>query len=192
MKKKLLKSKISEYVELSDTQWSDFNKILKESYFKPGDMFLKPGENCDLIGFIEDGVFRHYIIDDKGNEKTTDFCIKGEFTGSTDPFNLGVFNQYWIEALTQSTVITFNSQDLVQFLESNKSIGDILSKIMLPLLKQKSEREIDLLTKDATGRYESFLKRFPSLDREINQYYIASYIGVSPETLSRIKKRYHS
>lgn len=184
-----LKAKISEYINLTDKQWNDFSKIHKTIVLEPGDFFLKPGDENSLIAFIQQGVFRHYVIDDKGNEKTTDFCIEGEFTGATDPFKPEINDKYWIEALTESKIITFSSRDLLNYLEKNREIGDVLSKIMLPLLVQKNEREIDLLTKDALGKYRSFLERFPSLEGKINQYYIASYLGISPETLSRIRKK---
>lgn len=184
-----LQSKISQYIKLSKKQWEDFSKLHTVKEIKPGHYLLKPGERNNLIAYIEQGIFRHYIIDDKGNEKTTDFCVEGEFTGATDPFKPEINTTFWIEALTDSKIITFRSEDLLHYLELNKDIGDILSRIMLPLLVQKNEREIELLTQDALGKYKAFLNRYPTLDGKINQYYIASYLGISPETLSRIRKK---
>lgn len=184
-----LKEKISNYIKLTDKQWDEFSQLHIIVELKPGDYFLKPGEENNLIAYIEQGIFRHYIIDEKGNEKTTDFCIEGEFTGTTDPFNPIINSTFWIEALTESKIVTFRADHLLNYLEKNKDIGDILSRIMLPLLVQKNEREIELLTQDALGRYKSFLNRYPTLDGKINQYYIASYLGISPETLSRIRKK---
>lgn len=184
-----LRNTLLKYIIFSDQQWETFYKILTTKKYKPGEYIIKPGENSGVIGYINKGIVRHYVIDDKGNDKTTDFCIEGEFTGTTNPFDTNKTNPYWIEALTNVEIDIMKSQDLIKFLEENKNIGDVLSKIMLPLINLKAEREMDLLTKDALGRYQSFLKRFPTLEGKISQYYIASYLGISPETLSRIKKK---
>lgn len=184
-----LRNTLLKHIIFSDQQWEAFCKILTTKKFKSGEYVIKPGENCGIIGYIKKGIVRHYVIDNKGNDKTTDFCIEGEFTGTTNPFDMDKVNPYWIEALTDIEIVIMKSSDLITFLEENEGLGDVLSKIMLPLINLKAEREMDLLTKDALGRYKSFLDRFPTLEGKISQYYIASYLGISPETLSRVKKK---
>lgn len=183
--------KFKEYIfnlcSITENQWNDFEEILSLKRLSSNEYFIKPGSTSGEIGFILKGVLRHYIIDELGNEITTDFCVADEFTGLPNPFIQSDNNPYSIEALTESELIVFSPDRLDSFFEKHPNLKSVLNSIMIEYIDLKCNRERDLLSFDAKGRYLQFLKRFPGLD--IPQYYIASYLGVTPETLSRLKSK---
>lgn len=180
---------INNLYSLEEAELDQFLKITNVLKLNKGDFYIKPGLNKQQIGFINSGIVRHFIVSEQGDEVTTDFCVEGEFTSVPNPFSDKVDNSYWIEALTPVEVISFKASEIERLAENYPAVDKIIRKIMVPYFEDKGKREIELLTVDALERYKKFLKRYPGVENQIPQYYIASYLGISPETLSRIKKR---
>lgn len=184
-----LMSIISTLFPIEATELEQFFEITEVIKLNKGDFFIKPGLNDGGIGFINDGIVRHFVYSEHGDDVTTDFCVKNEFTSIPNPFNSNGNNPYWIEALTPVEIISFKAADIENMADEYPAVDKIIRKIMIPYMEDKGKREIELLTVDALERYKKFLKRYPGVESQIPQYYIASYLGISPETLSRIKKR---
>jgi len=150
-----------------------------------GKLFAREGEHVKNIGFLNSGIVRIFYLDENGNEWNKAFLEKNSFLLSN--INLEEKAEVYFEAITSCeiliTPISFFVDGLKEYPELNKVYQYQLGK----LFKRKSEREIDLLKLTAKDRYLKFKENFPHLLKIIPQYHIASYLGITPTQLSRIK-----
>jgi len=149
-----------------------------------GEVFHRPGQERREIGFILGGVVRHYLLDGRGRERTTDFCSAGEFTGSLEGADDEVT---WFASVGESELAVADSGPFLAAIGENAGLQKAFSAIMLGYFRMKARREAELLGLGPAQRYERFLSNFPGLSEGLPQYLIASYLGVAPETLSRIR-----
>lgn len=155
---------------------------------KKGEYFTKAGEIPRRIGIVLKGVFRYCYITPKGKEYTKYFCTENQFIVSYSAAIQNKESLYFIQALEDSEILSARFNDFFSRSDSLE-FGQLASRKMAEkLLAEKVERESDLLLLDAKERYVKFIKKHPQLINRVNQYYIASYLGISPESLSRIRK----
>ena len=149
--------------------------------------FLKVKGSIDThVYFIESGSLRIFVLDNF-EEQVIRFGYKGNLLVSLDSFFTGKPSDLYIQAIKKTVVKVITKPQLDHFLsiDANKNIW---TQILENLVVQQLEREIDLLTNSPKERYERVLKRSPQLFQEIPNRHIASYLRMSAETLSRLKK----
>jgi len=138
--------------------------------------------------FLKDGITRHYFTDRKGNDVTKNFSTgPATFMYSISSFITQEPGIVQCETLSDAELYEvdyLSFQKLLKNPEFNTFWNNKLSKFIV----KKENKEISLLRDDATTRYQTFLNDFPGLLNKIPHYYIASYLSISPETLSRIRK----
>ncbi|MBN2434569.1 MAG: Crp/Fnr family transcriptional regulator [Spirochaetes bacterium] len=160
-----------------------------EEYIK-NDILLREGERDDRVFFIVTGGVRHYCIDIDGKEQTTDFCVEGEFSGT---FNFEMSNiplsEQWIAVFEKSIIATAEKQKITGLLTSDTVLMQIFNDIIASYYKVKLIREKYLLMSDLDSRYSCFEANHSSLVNRVPFYQIASFLGMTPETLSRIRTR---
>lgn len=183
-----IKKFIDHIYPMSGTDWNFFSSKLQKQTLKKNATLIKIGEIENYLSFISEGIVRFYIPLEE-SELTFGFLFENEFVTAYDSFITQTPSQYQIEALTNTTLwrISFNDlQEVYSKTESGNVIGRRMAENMFLI---KSKREIALLSKTAEERYlDLFLER-PKLLKQIPLKYIASYIGVTPQALSRIRKR---
>lgn len=158
------------------------NKKLKRNEF------LKlPGTKDTNVYFVEEGSIRIFI-DDDNEERIIRFGYKGNIIVSLDSFLSDKPSEFYIQAIKSSTVKVASRKDFYTFVNSNIENLKLWNSILEDLVLQQIEREKDLLYNSPKIRYERVLKRSPQLFQEIPNKYIANYLRMSPETLSRLKK----
>lgn len=176
------------FAKQSEEDWDYFNsKITPESYSKKS-LVLKKGNIERYLSFVETGILRLYIPKTE-NDITFGFVFPGGFISAYDSFLTQTPSQYEIQALTNTKLWRIHYTDL-QDVYANTQIGNELGrKNAESLFLLKSQREISLLTTTAEERYLALFSQRPELIKHIPLKYIASYIGVTPQALSRIRKR---
>ncbi|HET8860968.1 Crp/Fnr family transcriptional regulator [Marivirga sp.] len=184
--------KLQEYLKtfnkFSDKELEDALSFFYQEKLKKGDFYLKEGQYSNKVSFIESGLFRlFYQVD--GEEKITLFFSEGEFM--TDYF--GYLTQSPsvrpIQALEDSTIYSIDRDNLNQLFNDSKNwerVGRILAESAYVTSVHRANR---LLHDDYDTRLSTFIKESPSLIQRVPQYMIASYLNMTPETLSRVKKR---
>jgi len=169
-------------LELLQTQLSWQTKELKRNEF------LKTSGTTDTnIYFVEEGSVRIFIVD-KDEERIIRFGYQGNIIVSLDSFLSGKPSEFYIQAIKTSTVKVASKKDFYEFINSSNENLKLWNSILEDLVLQQIEREKDLLYSSPKIRYERVLKRSPKLFQEIPNKYIANYLRMSPETLSRLKK----
>jgi CRP-like cAMP-binding protein len=155
---------------------------------KKGEFLLREGELSKYSVFVASGCLRTYTIDDTGKEHILQFSPENWWTGDMS-FTSDVPSRCFIEALEDSEVLL---TELSSIQKLNKHIPASAAQYETALQKSveaKNQRIISSLSATAEERYNDFVKKYPSLLQRVPQHMIASYLGISPETLSRIRKQ---
>lgn len=154
---------------------------------RAGQHFLKAGEQASEVVLVLSGALREYYVLPDGSERTRNFGLPGDFAGSLDDLLSNGPSKVWIVA-EQDTVLITSSWLLYQRLVATHPMWTRFSRVMAERLYQiKAQREYELLALDAQARYRAALSRWPQLEALYTQRDIASYIGVTPVHLSRLR-----
>ena len=137
--------------------------------------------------FVVSGSLRVYI-NEAEEEHTIRFGYENSFFGALDSFITNEPSVYTIQALRQSTVKVISKDRFMELVNQSEQNLQMWHQVLSQLVYSQMERELDLLTSSPEQRYERVLKRSPQLFQEVPHKYIASYLRMTPETLSRIKK----
>ena len=156
--------------------------------YKKNEVFLREGETCNKLLFCHKGAFR-YFLTKEGNDFTKDFCLD-----TTNPFctNYTSFltqtpSLINISSLENSVVSVWSEGYIRELFETLPWLV-FARKIAELLFIRKEKREISLLLDSAEERYQKFTKEFKDVMQRVPQYHIASYLGITPESLSRIRR----
>lgn len=156
---------------------------------KKGDYFLKQGDKSSKIAFVSNGLFRMTYLTEDGKEFTKSFFSENNMLISYCSLIELRESSFSIEALEDSTLVIFDYYDFKPLLDNEISWNKLLLVILGKAFCKKEEREREFLTYDAQTRYKSFVNSYPNLTNRIKQHILASYLGITPEALSSIKKR---
>lgn len=149
--------------------------------------FLKTKGSVDTnIYYIESGSVRVFVLDDD-EEQTIRLGYKGNLVVSLDSFLTGNPSELFIQAI-KKTVLRIIPKSQINFFLTSETNRKLWIGILETLVLQQLEREIDILTSSPGERYQRVLRRSPQLFQEVPHRYIASYLRMTPETLSRLKK----
>ncbi|MGN7783197.1 Crp/Fnr family transcriptional regulator [Niabella sp. 22666] len=153
-----------------------------------GDFLKKAGSTDTHIYYIEEGTVYAYIVDGE-EERIVRFGYKGNIIVSLDSFLTESPSEFYIQAIKKCRVKIVTKNSFTRFIAQNEKGAALWTKMLENLVIQQIEREKDLLIQSPRERYERVLKRSPQLFQEVANKYIAAYLRMSPETLSRLKKR---
>lgn len=153
---------------------------------KRGDFLTRPGSVDLNVYWLVSGALHVYMIEEN-EAHSIRFGYRNNVIVAMDCFLTGAPTQFYMESLKQSTLKRISKQRLIAFLKSSEEGLSLWTEMLQGLILQQMEREIDLLTTSPTERYERVFSRSPQLFQEIPLKYIASYLRMTPETLSRIR-----
>ena len=139
------------------------------------------------IFYIEEGSVQVYVTE-QDEEQIIRFGYAGNIIVALDSFLTGKPTSFYMQAIKKTKVHIIRKEAFMQWIDSDMAHTRLWAKLMEDLVVQQMEREIDLLTTAPRARYERVLARSPQLFQQIPNKYIASYLRMSPETLSRLKK----
>lgn len=156
--------------------------------FKRGDYIFRAGSTTTEVYFIREGSVM--VSCDLGQDagQIIRFGYSGSLITALDTYLSGKASIYNIEAIRQTTVYIISRTEMERFWNSNTERQQLWKSIIEALVLQQMEREIDLLIAEPKLRYQRVLERSPQLFQEVPQKYIANYLRMTPETLSRLQK----
>ncbi|WP_372976242.1 Crp/Fnr family transcriptional regulator [Mucilaginibacter sp.] len=179
---------IQKVIALSPEEIAIVTTLFKEKTFKKGEYFLEEGRICRQVGFVAKGLLRYYINHD-GEEKIYDFSQENEFVCNYESFLPQAPSSKNIQALEDSIIFVISHADLQVFYATVRG-GERFGRVAIEAVFVKLLQDISSLYMETPElRYERFLKNHADLQQRISQYHIASFVGVKPQSLSRIRKR---
>jgi len=185
---KTLLNAIANVVPLSERDKQVIQKLFERKEIAKDDYFVKEGQVCKHAAFILKGLMRFYI-NLNGEEKTYAFREEKKFVSNYQSFIPQIPSQQNIQALEDCEILTINYENLQKFY-ANVSHGERFGRLMVENIFIEILKELNsFYTDTAEQRYERFMISYPGLQQRIPQYHIASYVGVKPQSLSRIRKR---
>src|SRR3954462_13203668 len=157
-------------------------ELRKDEYFS------EAGKISRQVGFIIEGVTRVCYYNNKGEEITKYFIDENNLVVDIESFNNEICSSAYVQAITDCKFICFNKRDWQELLITIIGWDAIVNRIISKALIQKVERRSPLITEDATERYLKFLDIYPNVVNRVPLAYVASYLGITQSSLSRIRK----
>jgi CRP-like cAMP-binding protein len=150
---------------------------------------LQSGDVCQQLFFVRSGCVRVSIAGQSGDDITCYFGMEGQFVANYESFLTGKPSPYSLQCLEDCTLLAIDRKGLQELYEHVR-YGDRIGRLMAEhLFIDTIERLTSFYTETPEQRYQQFLSAYPGLIQRIPQHYIATYIGVRPQSLSRIKRR---
>ena len=180
---------IQKYVNLPDEELSLFDSFYKPHFYPKKTILLKAGEICQFEAFVVKGCLKTYFIDETGCEVILTFATENWWVSDISSFYEHKPSKMYIETLEDSELLLIspeNKEALLQKLPVLERAFRIMIQRHLSVLQERLFGNIALSAQD---RYELFLEKYPTLPQRVPQHLIASYLGISPESLSRIRKK---
>ena len=167
---------------------------LIQSCFKPfsldkGSFFLREGEINKHVGFINQGLVRYFVYKDE-EESTFEFTKEGDFIADYQSFNNQTISKQNIQAIEDCELLIINYIDAQEMFNSIKNGNLIGRKIIEHRFGVIVNSLLAIYMQSHEERYKNFLQQYSDLSQRIPQYHIASYVGVKPPSLSRIRRRF--
>lgn len=183
-----IKSYFRKYADFSEQDWLIISSRFIRQEFPKKTLILRQGQVEDYVSFIEEGVIRYYIPKEN-KEITFELTFSNDFMGAYDSFLTRLPSVYHIETITPTKLWRLSYQD-VQKIYQETERGNLIGRLANEkMFLEKIKREISLLNETAEQRYLNLFTEQPDLIKKIPLQYIASYIGITPQALSRIRRR---
>jgi len=173
---------------LADEQFEFIKALFIPKKVQKGEFLLRAGDMAKYGMFVASGCLRTYTLDSKGKEHILQFSPQDWWTGDMGSMVNNLPSQWFIDAVEDSEILLFDDTALQKLNRYIPQSAAMYETALKKSLVAQNQRIISTLTATAEERYNEFLKKYPSLLQRVPQHMIASYLGVSPETLSRIRK----
>lgn len=181
-------SQLDSYIPLETWEKTRIEEVFQPEKVKRKGKLLKAGEVCQHYFFIVSGCFRMFGVDDKGFEHNIQFAAETDWIADISSFYSGNKSQLNIEALEASEILKIQQQDLYRLFEEIPKLNRIFKVNIELSYIELQNRVLQNFSSTAEQRYLSFLKHYPHLSNRLPNIQIASYIGITPEFLSKIRK----
>ncbi len=184
-----MRNSLEERLQTPISDWAEFAGLFSLRTLRAGEPWVSAGEMCSHFCFIASGLMRVFYIDQHGHEVNEGFYPQGDLLGPISALLSGTPCQYFMEALEASELLV---ADYHQFHRLGYDRPEWLRfeiKLLQQLYLRAVRRDAKLLLGGAEQRYRWFCREYPDLVNRIPQYQIASYLGVTPVTLSRIRSK---
>jgi CRP-like cAMP-binding protein len=179
---------ILQFGQLNQQQIDFILGKIKTLELKKDEYFSEAGKVPKYVGFVVEGVFRFCYYNNRGEEVTNYFVDEGNFVVDNEKYESQIAAAEYVQAVTDCKVLVFNKKDWDEI--SNTIVGwDMMKANMVKkCLTLAMERRSPLVSEDATTRYLSFIHAFPNLINRIPLSHVASYLGITQQSLSRIRR----
>ena len=184
-----LQKKINETINISDAEFEFAKTLFIPKKLRKKRFLLHDGDPCIYTTFVEKGLLRTFRIDDKGNEHILQFGMQGWWVADLYSFLTGEASEYNIEALEDSELLLITKPSWDKLLNEVPAFEHYFRILIQNNLIATQRRLMGTMSTTAEERYNKLLQEFPDIAQRVPQHMIASYIGVTRETLSRLRSQ---
>lgn len=177
---------------LPEKELQELVNISKHKTIQKGNYFISEGQIPRKMAFIIKGLLRYVYTHENGNEFTKNIIAEKNFVSSYSAMIYDTPSYFSVEALEDTEIFEIDYADWLGIKEKNPFWNVFLVQVLEKAFCVKEKRERELLLLDAEKRYEIFITEFPNIENRVSQQIIASYLGIQPESLSRLKRKMKS
>jgi CRP-like cAMP-binding protein len=175
-------------VQPNQEEWDAFTRIVNFKKLNKKDLLLQEGQVCNFIAFINSGVLREYSFQND-KETTVDFVGENQFTSDYQSFIMQVPSMQYLEALTDVELLILK-KDAINALFDQYKIWERFGRLIIEKVFCHAEaKRKKIISTSHDEQYRDFAAAYPQIVQQVPQYYIASYLGLTPEHLSRLRKK---
>lgn len=179
---------ISRHIKLTDEEIELTKPILRHKKLRKRQYLLQAGDVCKVETFVIKGCLRAYTVDDKGHEHIAMFAIEGWWISDFYSLLTGSEAAQNIDALEDSEVFCIEKTDLENLYLQVPKFERLFRILLQNAFVAHQQRILAGISQTAEERYKSFIGKYPTIEQRVPQHQIASYLGITPETISRIRK----
>lgn len=180
---------LSSHIPLNSEEINFLASVFKEKKIKRRQFILQQGDICAFNSFVVEGCFRMYMVDHQGKEHNLQFGVENWWLLDMESFYFETPSQLYIEALEHATILQIKKEDQLKLYVDYPKFNRIFRVLCENSLITFQKRVLQNISSTAEERYLEFLHKNPKLQSRISNVQIASYIGVTPEFLSAIRKK---
>lgn len=176
------------FLPLDEDEKSVVEEVFKERSVKRRQFILQEGDVCKHNTFVVEGCLKMYMVDPNGKEHNLQFAIENWWIGDIGSFHSGEASRLNVEAIENSVILQIKKEDQWKLFEDYPKFNRIFRVLAENAMVSLQNRILQNISSTAEERYLEFLKKYPQLFNRISNVQIASYLGVTPEFLSTIRK----
>ncbi len=180
---------ISRYTALTATETEQLLDCLKSGVTDKKEFLLREGQVCEAVYFVSSGCLRQYYVNDKGYEQVVQFAIENWWMADYISFEDRKPSEFYIQAIEQSLIVYLTQQGQLRLFEKVPKLERYFRLVLQRAYAASLVRIQYLFTLTGEERYHHFQQSFPAFVQRIPQYMLASYLGFTPEFLSRIRAK---
>jgi CRP-like cAMP-binding protein len=177
------------HLTLTDEEKEAVRKGFSEKRVKRRQFILQEGDVCELNTFVVEGCFRMYMVDDHGKEHNLQFAVENWWIGDIASFTGGEPSKLFIEAIENSIILQIRKEDQLRLFVDYPKFNRIFRVITENALASHQRRILQNISSTAEERYVDFINRYPDFFNRISNVQIASFLGITPEFLSTIRRK---
>lgn len=180
-------NKIKSAIDLSSDAEEHIHSIATERQVSKGDVLIQEGQMVNKTYFVMNGSLRSFCTDQEGKEHTLQFAIKDWWISDFTAIYNRVPASLTVECIADSTVIEFNARELEEIYDRFPAFEPYQRKNLERHIVSLNKRILNQMQLTALARYQLFLEQYPDIEQSISNYHIASYLGMTQQSLSRVR-----
>lgn len=180
---------IEEYISLREGDIDTIKSLTRVKEVRKKQFIAEQGEICRYENFVVKGCLRCYHTDEEGNEHVVQFAAENWWISDLQSFLTQSPANFSVDALEPSVLIQFGYNELQELYERVPKLDRFFRLIIQNAFVASQNRIVASYSKDAGKRYIEFRNKYPNIEKRVPQYMIASYLGITPEFLSKIRRR---
>ncbi|GGN12090.1 cAMP-binding protein [Dyadobacter beijingensis] len=175
-------------ITLSDEEAAQIVRVCIVKKLRKRQLLLQEGDVWRYNAFVSNGFLRTYSIDNKGNEHILNFAPENYWSGDRESLMTGKPSRFNIEAIEDTDVVLVTKENFDQLCRDIPHFNDLINQILHKSFVVSQDRIHAGISLSAEEKYQKFLDQYPQIANRVPQHMIASYIGITPETLTRIRR----
>ena len=183
----LLKN-VSKHIHLSDEEITIFKSLITIKKLAKKTLLLQAGQDCRYLNYVDTGALRSYFVDKDGKESTIMFAISDWWITDMYCYLNRKPAMMHIETIEESTIFQLSRSNFDNLLEAAPKFERFFRILMQNAYTREQLRVMENLSATAEERYDNFVIKYPQIVKQVTQKQIASYLGITPEFLSSLKK----
>lgn len=180
---------IEDYISINDKEIEILKSLTRIKKVRRRQFVVEQGEVCRYENYVVEGCLRCYHLDDEGQEHIVQFAVEDWWISDLQSFLTQSPAKFSVDALEPSVLIQFGHNELQELYVKIPKLERFFRLIIQNAFVASQKRIVASYSKDAGKRYIEFRNRYPNIEKRVPQYMVASYLGITPEFLSKIRRR---